>query len=189
MDDGFQNPAVKKDISFLVIDGPAGLGNRRMIPAGPLRESIRLGLRRANAILILGTLRDGPEKEILAECGKPVFQAHVKPDPRAAPKENALAVAFSGIGRPEKFFTTARELGFELCEAVPFPDHHVFTAKDLAYLKVLAEERGAGLITTAKDYVRLPEDFKALVREIPIRAHFEEPEEVESFLHHMLSEA
>jgi tetraacyldisaccharide 4'-kinase len=187
MDDGFQNPALKKDVSIVVIDGPAGLGNRRMIPAGPLRESVKLGLHRADAIFILGPLREGPEKDLLEKSGKPIFQAHINVDPRSEVDRDQPVVAFSGIGRPQKFFDTLRKEGFNLLEAVPYPDHHAFSRKDLSWLETLASERNGALITTSKDFVRLPPDFQARTRELPILALFEAPDELESFLHQKLS--
>ncbi|MGH7115327.1 MAG: tetraacyldisaccharide 4'-kinase, partial [Stellaceae bacterium] len=64
--------------------------------------------------------------------------------------------AFAGIGRPEKFFAMLRRLGVELVGARPFPDHHPFAARDIAELRGAAERRNAGLVTTAKDLVRVP---------------------------------
>ena len=54
MDDGFQNPTIKKDFSIVVIDGKQGFGNKKVLPAGPLRESINRGLKRADAIILVG---------------------------------------------------------------------------------------------------------------------------------------
>lgn len=182
MDDGFQNPVLSQDLSFVVIDGAAGFGNRRMIPAGPLRESIRLGLRRADAIILLGDL-DTPRDRALVEASElPVFRANISVDPRAEFDYAKPVIAFSGIGRPQKFFDTAEGQGFEIVEAVPYPDHHAFKDKDLAWLETLADERGAGLLTTSKDFVRLPAGFQAKTRELPIRVLFEHPEEVQAFL-------
>lgn len=182
MDDGFQNPVLSRDLSFVVIDGAAGFGNRRMIPAGPLRESIRLGLRRANAIILLGELVHARDRALVASSGLPIFRAAISVDPRAEFDYEKPVVAFSGIGRPQKFFDTAQAQGFKVVEAVPYPDHHAFKDKDLSWLATLADERGAGLLTTSKDYVRLPTDFQAKTRELPIRVLFEHPEEVQDFL-------
>jgi tetraacyldisaccharide 4'-kinase len=188
MDDGFQNPALRKDLSFVVIDGPAGLGNRLMIPAGPLRESMRLGLHRCDAVIVLGDLRDGPEREILAKIDKPVFQAHIRGDLRTDLDLGKPTVAFSGIGRPEKFFQTLRDLSCTLVEAVPYPDHHPYSEKEQLWLKSLAEERQAQLVTTSKDFVRLSLPFRSQVKELPVRALFDNPDDVEGFVHqHLLN--
>lgn len=186
MDDGFQNPALVRDLSFIVIDGAAGFGNRRMIPAGPLRESIRLGLRRAHAIILLGDLSHPRDRELVEASGLPVFQASINVDPRAEFDHAKPVVAFSGIGRPQKFFDTAAAEGFDIVEAVPYPDHHAFKAKDLEWLETLASERGAGLLTTSKDFVRLPGDFQAKARELPIRVLFDQPDAVQAFLEEAL---
>lgn len=182
MDDGFQNPVIRKDLSLLVIDGTAGFGNRRMIPAGPLRESIRLGLRRTDGIILIGEFAQARDRALIKASGLPVFKASVNVDPRAEFDLTRPVVAFSGIGRPQKFFDTAKAEGFNVVEAVPYPDHHAFKERDLAWLETLREERGADLLTTSKDYVRLPDDFRAKTRELPVRVLFDDPERVIAFL-------
>lgn len=182
MDDGFQNPAIIKTLSLVVIDAAAGFGNRRMIPAGPLRESIRLGLRRADAIILVGELSHERDRDLVKASGIPVFRASVNVDPRAEFDLTRPVVAFTGIGRPQKFFDTLASQGFNVVEAVPYPDHHPFKVRDLEWLEDLRDERSADLITTSKDYVRLPADFRAKTRELPIRVLFEDPESVAGFL-------
>ncbi len=182
MDDGFQNSAIKKDLSFVVIDGAAGFGNRRMIPAGPLRESIRLGLRRADAIILIGELCHARDQKLIDASGLPVLRASINVDPRAEFDLTRPVVAFSGIGRPQKFFDTAAAMGFNVVEAVPYPDHHPFRERDLVWLETLRNERNADLLTTSKDYVRLPADFRARTRELPIKVLFERPDDVAAFL-------
>lgn len=182
MDDGFQNPAIIKDLSLVVIDGSAGFGNRRMIPAGPLRETVRLGLRRADAIILVGDLAHERDQRLVGASGLPVFRANINVDPKSHFDLTRPVVAFSGIGRPQKFFGTLAAQGFDVVEAVPYPDHHPFKERDLAWLEDLSQERGADLLTTSKDYVRLPPDFREKVRELPVRLLFEDPENVAAFL-------
>jgi tetraacyldisaccharide 4'-kinase len=152
LDDGFQNPAIAKDCSLVVVDADYGFGNRRVIPAGPLRESVAAGLARADAIVLLG---EGPPPAEIGEAGLPVLRASLTP---VAGRRFASAsvVAFAGIGRPEKFFASLQSLGAELIIGHPFPDHHPFRAAEIVRLRREASGADARLVTTAKDWVRLP---------------------------------
>lgn len=165
MDDGFQNPGLKKDLSFLVFDGGFGYGNGRGIPAGPLRESLSDGLKRTQAIIIIGK-----DKHNLAEkfAHFPVFKGTITPKPVI--NGSKKAIAFAGIGRPDKFYASMRETGFELLKTIDFPDHHQYTTQELENLIALAEQNQAELYTTSKDFVKIPvalqKHFKVLEIEI-----------------------
>jgi tetraacyldisaccharide 4'-kinase len=152
MDDGFQNPALAKDFSLLVFDGGAGLGNGRLIPAGPLRESLAEGVARADLALIIGEDRTGLTRKLRL----PVLTARLIPDPTdiASLKDKRL-FAFAGIGRPQKFFDSLTQSGLDLRGTAEFPDHHRFNPAELGDLRVKARAAGADLVTTAKDLVRL----------------------------------
>lgn len=98
MDDGFQNPGLYKDLSFLVFDGGFGIGNGLSVPAGPLRENFAAGLKRAHAAIILGEDKHNLSAKI---AGIPIFRGSVVPvRPEVSDTD---AVAFAGIGRPENF--------------------------------------------------------------------------------------
>lgn len=168
MDDGFQNPGLAKDFSFIVVDTKAKFGNGHIIPKGPLREPIATGLKRAQAIVLIG---DDKAPEALANSPLPILKAFI--EARAEPPRQAY-VAFAGIGRPEKLFDTLEEVGADVRDAVPFPDHHVYTKADLTYLRKLAADNQATLITTDKDYVRLPAEARANMLTLPIRVVFED---------------
>ncbi|MHA7901129.1 MAG: tetraacyldisaccharide 4'-kinase [Henriciella sp.] len=170
MDDGHQNPGLHKDLTFIVVDAMAGFGNGYVIPKGPLREQVDAGLSRADAIVLLG---EGDAPRILFESGLPILRAKITP----AEKPDAKPyVAFAGIGRPEKFFDTLTELGLDVRDAVPFPDHHTFDKSDFKYLRQLAVERSATLITTEKDFVRLTPEQRRDIEFLPIKLQFDEPE-------------
>jgi len=160
MDDGFQNPSLVKDLSLLVIDGGVGFGNAHCIPAGPLREPIEKGIARADALVILGE-----DKTNAARFAKniPVLHAHLETEMEAVSLKDELVVAFAGIGRPEKFFETLEGKGAKLLGAYAFPDHHPYHPTEIGELVEEAESNGAALITTAKDYVRLPKHFQEQV--------------------------
>lgn len=179
MDDGFQNPSLSKDFSLLVVDAAAGLGNGRLVPAGPLRETVDDALGRANALLINGRghAADGIAARATAR-GLPVFRSIVRP-PSPPEFGEGPFLAFAGIGRPEKFFRTLADLGIELADTISFPDHHLYSDSDALALLVRAREIGARLITTEKDAARLTHSAAASPRErlaeaaltLPVRAH------------------
>jgi tetraacyldisaccharide 4'-kinase len=169
MDDGHQNPTVKKALSILVIDAAEPFGNGHVFPKGPLREPVARGVARADAVVLMG---EGETPEELKNLGKPMLRARLAPLAKLAP---GRYVAFAGIGRPERFFDDLQRMeGVELVEAVPYPDHHAFTASDLDYLKKVATERDARLITTDKDHVRLPAEIKPIVMRASVEARFED---------------
>jgi tetraacyldisaccharide 4'-kinase len=159
LDDGFQNPTIAKDLSLVVVDAGFGFGNRRVIPAGPLRERIAPGLARADAIVVIG---DGPDPEALAGAGRPVLRADLTPV-GAGRFTGETVVAFAGIGRPEKFFATLRSVGAIVAAAHEFPDHHPYRAAELAALGDESARLRATLVTTTKDWVRLDPAAQALI--------------------------
>ncbi|MEL7284326.1 MAG: tetraacyldisaccharide 4'-kinase [Pseudomonadota bacterium] len=177
MDDGHQNPGLKKDFSIIVVDAVAGFGNGFVIPKGPLRETIGEGLRRADAIIVMG---DGQAPTEIDATVVPVFRGSIKP---AIELPEGRYVAFAGIGRPEKFFDTVQSLGATLLDSVPFPDHHDFTSGDLRYLRRLAEDHDAQLITTEKDFVRLSEAARDGIAYLPIRVEFDMPGPFNQLIH------
>lgn len=180
MDDGFQNPALKKDISLIVVDPAFGIGNGQVFPAGPLRERLADGLARADAVILLHNLNsDIVDHEWLDDFTKPILHAHLEP---AIDAPSGKFVAFAGLARPEKFFDTLAALGVDLEETAPFPDHHVYSEDDLAFLATLAEERGARLITTEKDAARLAPEWRARVDVLPVTARFQDEAALDALL-------
>jgi len=166
MDDGFQNPGLHKDFSLIAVDGGYGFGNGLVLPAGPLREPLSTGFARAHAAVMIGEDRvDAGDK---LPSGLPILEARLIPGPEAETLAGKPLVAFAGIGRPEKFFESLRALGCELLDAVPFPDHHVYKPDEIMWLVEMAAAAGAKPVTTLKDYVRLPEEAKAMVETLSV---------------------
>jgi len=169
MDDGFQNPTLAKTLSLIVVDAGYGVGNGQVFPAGPLREPLRAGLARADAIVLLGRRNRDDDLGWLDDFAKPVLHAALEP---AAALPAGKLVAFAGLGRPEKFFDTLQALNADIEECAPYPDHHPYSEDDLSFLAQLAEERGARLITTEKDAARLTPAWRARVAVLPVHARF-----------------
>jgi tetraacyldisaccharide 4'-kinase len=158
MDDGFQNPALAKDFSLLVVDGRRGLGNGRVLPAGPLRAPLSSQIARAHALLVVGDA--SPSAQIAIEAararGLPVVSGRLVPDPAAvAALAGRPALAFAGIGDPDKFFATLRAAGIPVAAAQRFADHHIFSATEAADLTARADHDKLALVTTEKDLARM----------------------------------
>lgn len=180
MDDGHQNPRLEKSVSIVVVDGGAGFGNGRVIPAGPLREPITEGLARADAVAILG----GDNAGVAANLpeGMPVLHGHLEPTQESLTLDGKTVLAFAGIGRPEKFFDTVRALGCNVIETRAFPDHHPYSYKEAKGIVDAAGAAGALPVTTAKDAVRLPGDLRAPVTVVEVEVVWREPELLDRIL-------
>lgn len=151
MDDGFQNPSLLKDLSIVVVDGKQRFGNKSVFPAGPLRESVASGLKRADAVITVG------------HCPLPCPAFRVNVESSSVMPQTPL-VAFAGIGYPEKFYQTLLENGANVEVFIPFDDHHLYTNDDMKRLDKYAQSHNGILMTTTKDYIRIPLDWREKVR-------------------------
>jgi tetraacyldisaccharide 4'-kinase len=155
MDDGLHNRTLEKTVKLVVVDGASGFGNTRLLPAGPLRTPLARGLTESDAVILVGD--DG--RGLAAACSaKPVFAARIETQWRADAATTYFA--FCGLAHPRKFFHTLKEQGAAVAATQSFPDHHLYSVNDLEQLETNASRLNARLITTAKDAVRLPKDFK-----------------------------
>ena len=167
MDDGFQNFSLVKDFSLLVVDAESGFGNGKLIPAGPLREPVHSGLKRANAIILTGS--GDPN---LPPFNGPILRARFVPE-NLDHLRGRKVMAFAGIGRPGKFFSMLASNSVELIGTREFPDHHMFIAREIVDLKRQAADSNALLVTTEKDFVRLESSQRDGIEPIAIHASFD----------------
>lgn len=182
-DDGHQNPTVAKALSLVVVDGGFGFGNGRLIPSGPLREPVGHGLARADAVFVVGNDTAGAGRRIGEEAGRlPVLEARFVPAEEAMALQGRKVVAFAGIGRPDKFFDTVKEIGADLVEAMAYPDHHPFPETEIMFICELAQERGAIPVCTEKDYMRLPPDARLMVTPVPVTLEWRDPDALDRLL-------
>ncbi len=157
MDAGLQNPALHKNFRIAIADGETGIGNGLCIPAGPLRAPLELQLASIDALIVVGQGEAGDRIAGRAmACGVAVFCGDLRPQAEAVQRLRGRKVlAFAGIGRPEKFFSTLEKAGALVVEGYSFGDHQVLDAANLRDLRLKARQHQAQLVTTEKDIVRL----------------------------------
>ena len=167
LDDGFQNQRIARNLNIVTIDGTNPWGNKKVLPAGTLRES-RKALRRADCVVLTRT-EQSTDSTLPAEIEKisdaPVFRSrmvtlgiHDDNSARAVQLEDVARhpiAAFCAVGNPEGFFNHLRE-SFELADTTAFRDHHQYSQADIDWITKHALGNGAeALVTTAKDAVKL----------------------------------
>lgn len=177
-DDALQHHALYKDVSVLVIDGAYGLGNGRLLPAGPLREPFAAALARCDAVVIIGDDRHG----LTARIALPIFKATIEPMLEARNVQGKRFAAFAGIAHPQKFYDTLRALGGEIVATRDFADHHPYSTDDVAALQQWAVAHDAQLITTEKDAVKWPLRARDVLQTLPVMLKLEQPDDFSRWL-------
>ena len=170
MDDGFQDPSVRKDFSIVVVDAHLGFGNGFCVPAGPLREPLAKGLARADLCLSIGEAAAqrrfaalGPDHAHLRVEGE------IKPLLTGMPWQGLRVFAFAGIAHPEKFFTTLRDLGANILGCEALSDHEPLSLPLMKRLAAKARALNAQMVCTEKDAARLPAQYQRDVLALPVR--------------------
>lgn len=176
LDDGFQDPSLVKALSVIVVDAARGFGNGRCIPAGPLREPVGVGMARADLVISIGTERVQRrfERDWGAAVTVPRLEGQLRALETGMPWKGRRVLAFAGIGYPEKFFATLRDLGAEVVDTVALDDHAPLSSALITRLTREAQMAGAHLVCTEKDSVRLPEALRREVLPLPVRLRFKD---------------
>ena len=177
LDDGFQDPSFHKDFSLIVVDGEKGFGNKKCMPAGPLRENIVQGFKRADALVIVG---QRIYKFDTFPTHLKIIHSKLKPIETGMNWKEGKYLAFAGIADPSKFFKTLRSLGANLIDCVALSDHQKLDGQVLKRLERKANSAHAQLVTTEKDAVRLSNTFRKKVLSLPVRIEFDDKNELEN---------
>jgi tetraacyldisaccharide 4'-kinase len=191
LDDGHQNPALAKDLSLIVVDGETRerewpFGDGAVFPAGPMREPLSAGLARADAVVILLPFDlPNPDPELLELlAGRPILIARLTP---VAPPPPGPQLAFAGLGKPWKMERALRAAGCDLVEFRPLADHQALGEDLLVRLAERANTLGAGLMTSEKDWVRLPQEWRPRIVAWHVRARFEDEPALDTLLRPILA--
>ena len=181
LDDGLQNPSLIKDLSLVVVDGGTGFGNGLVIPAGPLRERISPGLDRAQAMILLGKDTHGAA-QLALKAGLPVIRGRLSPTTDSSGLRGQAVLPFAGIGHPCKFFTMLNDMGCRVVARHGFPDHYRYHPDEIMKMVDEAQAKKALLVTTEKDFVRLPLEAQPLVHAVRIQVAWQDTSQIDGLL-------
>ena len=177
MDDGMQNPYLAHDLEIGVFDGGSGVGNGWLMPAGPLREPLASGLGQLDLAVINGADETGLAANIPA--GVKQFTARLHPEKSVVEElADTPLLAFAGIGRPKRFFASLEAAGGHVVRTLSFADHHPYSQHDLMQILEDAQRHGAEMITTQKDWMRLPPDWRTRVAMLPVTLEIDRAEDL-----------
>lgn len=177
-DDALQHHALAADVNILVIDGAYGIGNGKILPAGPLRESLVSILERCHAVVMIGE----DMHHLTPQISIPVFQAQLAPVEDTHYLKEGKWFAFAGLARPGKFYDTLRSHGAHLVGTHDFADHHPYQESDIQSLLREAARLDAQLITTEKDAVKIPAFYRSQLYILPVKLTIFKPQDLLNYL-------
>lgn len=172
LDDGMQNNSLHFDFMILVVDANLGFGNEFLLPSGPMREPLNSGLKKVDLVVIIGEADAELCKKL---SSKKIINAKIIPLNLEKFRGKKL-IAFCGLAYPEKFFSFLKKNGLEILQSYKFYDHYFYKNNELENMLKIAEERGATLITTKKDWVKFPPLFQKKISYLDIELRFENKE-------------
>jgi tetraacyldisaccharide 4'-kinase len=172
LDDGFQDFSINKNLSIVCFNEKQLIGNGLVVPAGPLREEIS-ALKRANIAVINGKQNINFE-EVIINNNKNIKIFYTKYVAQNLDSfTNTKVIAFAGIGNPDNFFDLLVENNINIIKQVKFPDHYIYSDRELKNLISLTEKNNAVLLTTEKDYSRINDDYRKKISFLKIKLKIE----------------
>jgi len=161
-DDGLQETKIDYDIKLVCFKSKIWIGNGQLIPAGPMREKIS-SLKRFDAVFLNGNSSNFEkiEKQIKnINLDIKIFKTFYRILDIQKYNLDTKYLIFSGIGDPFSFKDILVENKFNVIREMIFPDHHDYSLDDLEKILNIAKNKNLKIITTEKDFMKIPEEFK-----------------------------
>ncbi len=157
LDDALQSYNIFKNLNIYVYDSIQSFGNKLIVPSGPLRESISSVLNRSQIVFLINT-------DNCPEISKNKFQQNINYEIYIKPEmRDKRLIPFAGLGFNKKFFDQLYNEGLDITLTKEFPDHHQYSQDDMYTLLDEANKNDSFLVTTEKDHLRIPNEFKSSV--------------------------
>ena len=169
-DDGLQDKYIDYDIKFVCFDSLSGFGNGNLIPAGPLREDL-LSIKRFDAVFIKKIKKKN--QKIINDIKKinpriKIFNTQFKIKNKKNLNLSKKYLVFSGIGNSDGFYKFLKNENFKISKLLKYPDHYKYRNDDLKKIIDIAKKQSASIITTEKDFTKIPEKYKKKIKYIEV---------------------
>ena len=161
-DDGLQETKIDFDIKLVCFKSKIWIGNGQLVPAGPMREKIS-SLKKFDAVFLNGSTGNTEEieKQIKSiNLDIKIFKTFYKILNIQTYNLESKYLIFSGIGDPSSFKDILVENKFNVAREMVFPDHYDYSLKDLEKIQNIARNEKLKIITTEKDFMKIPQEFK-----------------------------
>lgn len=164
-DDGLQDNQIDYNFKFVCFDGDLGIGNGLLLPAGPLRETINslkkydvVFIKKGNNLNNLIKLIEKHNKRIK------IFITDYKVSKFSKFNRSKKYLIYSGIGNPHSFAKILKQNKVKIVDKIIFPDHHSYSNQDFNFILNKAKQNNAEIITTEKDYVKVPKELQKKIK-------------------------
>ena len=183
-DDGLQDKKISYDIEFVCFDQKNWLGNGLLLPSGPLREKIK-SLKKYSCVFLKKNGEDISNKIQLIKNINPnikIFYTHFEPLNIDQFDKSEKYLIFSGIGNPNNFKSLLIKNKLNIIDEIIYPDHYMYNESDIIRIKKHANNLGAKIITTEKDYVKISHLNKEDINLLEVDLIIENEKELTDFI-------
>ena len=179
-DDGLQDSKIDYNVTLVCFKTKIWIGNGQLIPAGPLREKIS-SLKKYDAVILNGKSKnlENIKNQILKiNSNIKIICTYYKIKNIEEFNLGSKYLIFSGVGSPEDFKNTLIENKFKIEDEVIYSDHYEYKSEDFESILIKAEDKDLKIITTEKDYMKIPDKFRNKIKFINIETVIENEEEL-----------